>query len=224
MRMRLKKNLEQRLYACGEYVAVRETETFYTLTEEQKYSVHTIFDLFGNNNPLVIEIGCGKGSWAVESAKRTPNVNFVAVEKLSNVIVEACEKAQREKLHNLKFFNCGAENLLYFLPKGCAEKIVLNFSCPFPKKTYANRRLTHKNYLNKYKILLAENGFVAMKTDDIDFFEWSIESFTENGFTVYDVTNDLHANPPSDNIVTEYEKKFVEQYVKINALKAKIIE
>lgn len=222
MRMRLKKNLEQRLADCQSVILERETADFYGKTDEQKTRIHTTRETFGNDNKLVLEIGCGKGAWAVTSAKLHPDVNYLAVEKLSNVIVDACEKAVAENLANLRFFNCGAENLPYFLPEKSVDEIVLNFSCPFPKKTYANRRLTHKNYLNKYKKLLKDDGVIKMKTDDNDFFEWSLESLADNGFEVYDVTRDLHANEPEDNVMTEYERKFVSQYVKINALKAKM--
>ena len=101
------------------------------------------------------------------------------------------------------------------------KQIILNFSCPFPKKTYANRRLTSKNYLELYKRLLVNGGTISQKTDNLDFFEWSIESFAQNGFETFDVTYDLPADAP-DNVVTEYEAKFREQYLKIYALKAKL--
>ena len=111
--------------------------------------------------------------------------------------------------------------MLCYLPEHSVKQIILNFSCPFPKKTYANRRLTSKNYLELYKRLLVKDGIISQKTDNLDFFEWSIESFAQNGFETFDVTYDLPADAP-DNVVTEYEAKFRMQYQKIYALRARV--
>lgn len=219
MRMRLKKHLDERLDACKDILIAREVEDFYKLKpEERKFTVDTAQIFEQPNNALVLEIGCGKGAWAIESAQRHPDKNYLAVEKLSNVIVAACEQALPHRLPNLKFVNCRAENLDCFLPRKCVNEIALNFSCPFPKKTYANRRLTSARYLQLYKDLLADDGVILQKTDDKTFFEWSIDSLRENGYQVYDICYDLPEG--GDNVVTEYERKFRAQYLPIYALKA----
>lgn len=224
MRMRLKKHLEERIADCGDVLLAREGDGFFRLSEEEKkqkqLNLHTVF---GNDNRVCLEIGCGKGAWAIESAKLHPDTNYVALEKLSNVIVVACEQACSLALANLRFLNVRAENLDCYLPPRSVDEIALNFSCPFPKKTYANRRLTSKNFLKLYKILLKPNGIICQKTDDKDFFEWSIESYEQHGYEVFDVCYDL----PSDgngNVVTEYEAKFRALGKPIYALKAKLAE
>lgn len=223
MRMRLKKHLDERIEACKQYLLAREGDGFFRLTEEEKYrNVIDLAQIFGKQTEITLELGCGKGAWALQSAARNPDKSYVAVEKLSNVIVVACESALEQNSQNVRFLNCRVENLRYFLPERCAEQIALNFSCPFPKKTYANRRLTSKYFLELYKYLLTENGVITQKTDNLDFFEWSIESLRENGFEVYDVNYDLPAD--GDNVVTEYESKFRAQGIKINALKARLID
>ncbi len=207
MRMRLKKHLEERIAQCGELLLAREGDGYYTLTEQQKLAYRIdIAHAFDEVQPVVLEIGCGKGAWAIQSAQRHPELNFVAVEKLSNVIVVACENALPLHLPNLRFLNVRAENLDRYLPPHSISRIALNFSCPFPKKTYANRRLTSKNFLEKYKTLLTDDGEIRQKTDNRDFFEWSLESYAQNGFEVTDVCYDLP--DADDNIVTEYEAKF----------------
>ena len=136
------------------------------------------------------------------------------------MIVVGAERAQAEKIDNLLFLNCSAENLLFFLPHHCVEEIVLNFSCPFPKKGYTNRRLTYKTFLEKYKLLLKPNGVIRQKTDDQQFFAFSLEQYAESGFEVSDITYDLHAEK-RENIVTEYEAKFIAEGKKICACVAR---
>lgn len=222
MRMRLKKHLDERIDACREYLLAREGDGFFRLTDEEKYlNVIKLDKVFASGCPITLELGCGKGAWAIGSAERNPHKNYVAVEKLSNVIVVACEQAKELNVPNVRFLNCRAENLRYFLPQKCAQNIALNFSCPFPKKTYANRRLTSKYFLELYKYLLTDDGVITQKTDNLDFFEWSIESLKEHGFEVYDVTYDLAENE-QNNVVTEYEAKFRAQGIKICALKARV--
>lgn len=219
--MRLKKHLDERLQAVQNVLLLQEGYDFYKLTTEQKQALAINLDkAFATKQNLCLELGCGKGAFALQFAQKNPNKNIIALEKLSNVIVVACEDAMQRDCTNLRFLNCRAENLLWYLPKHSVDEIYLNFSCPFPKKTYANRRLTSKNFLETYKQLLTTNGVIYQKTDDLAFFDWSIQSLTENGFEVFDVTNDL----PNDanNILTEYESKFRSIGKKINALKAKV--
>ena len=221
MRMRLKKHLEERIADCSEILLAREGDGFFRLTaDERKQYQQNPTEVFANTNKVCLEIGCGKGAWAITSARRNPDVNYIALEKLSNVIVVACEQASKLHLPNLKFLNIRAENLDSFLPPHSVDEIALNFSCPFPKKTYANRRLTSKYFLELYKHLLKPDGIICQKTDDKDFFDWSCESFTTHGYEVYDVCYDLPADA-NGNVVTEYEAKFRALGKPIYALKAK---
>ena len=222
MRMRLKKHLEERIAECGDVLLAREGDGFFKLSKEERLQYRIdLHQVFGNDNKVCLELGCGKGAWAIQSAKINSDVNYVALEKLSNVIVVACEEASKLKLNNLRFLNVRAENLDSFLMPHSVDCVALNFSCPFPKKTYANRRLTSKYFLELYKRLLKEDGVICQKTDDKDFFEWSCESYAQNGFEVYDVCYDLPADADG-NVVTEYESKFRALGKPIYALKAKL--
>lgn len=207
--------------AISDVLLHREAELFYQLTEEEKNFVRQPSEVFGNDNPLYLELGCGKGSFAIQSAELHPERNYIALEKLSNVIVVGCEQAQKLNLANLRFLNCRAENLLHYLPPHSVTEIILNFSCPFPKKTYANRRLTSPNYLAIYQQLLVDGGIIRQKTDDRPFFDYSLETLTANGWQVFDIDYDLPADFEG-NIVTEYESKFRAEGKPIYALKAKL--
>ena len=132
------------------------------------------------------------------------------MEVCGNVIVQACEKAQEAGLTNLKFLLVDAEALQVLLPAHCVSRIYLNFSCPFPKRRQAKRRLTHDRFLELYKRLLAPGGEIHQKTDNMGFFEFSIEAFSRCAFVLSEVSLDLHASGFEGNIVTEYEKRFSE--------------
>ena len=148
MRMRRKKNLEARLEACGDYILYldRDEKNFQDKSNKQLIDFEKIF---GNSNPIVLEIGCGKGQFAREIAKRNPDKNFLAVEKSSNVIVDAAQMAIDEGIPNLRFARGEAEYLDCFIPEKSVECIYLNFSCPYPKNTYARHRLTKARYTKR---------------------------------------------------------------------------
>lgn len=221
MRMRRKKNLEPRLESCSEYIIEFEEEQLEYGKEPEKHLLD-IAELFGNSNPLRLEIGCGKGQFAMEIAKRNPDINFIAVEINRNVIVQACEKAKREELKNLKFLILGAEKLDLYIPEKSVELIYLNFSCPFPKKRYAKHRLTHENFLEIYKRIMKDGAEIHQKTDNMHFFEFSIEQFSKCGFTLSNVSLDLHNSDFEGNIVTEYEKRFSDLGQPIYRLQAEV--
>ena len=219
MRMRRKKHLEERLENCAEKIIFMDRED---RNYQVKDTVNLIDykELFGNDNPVVLEIGCGKGQFAREIARRNPDKNFLAVEKSSNVIVDAAEKAMAEELPNLYFMRGGAEYLDCYIPEHSVERIYLNFCCPFPKKSYASHRLTHRNFLAIYDKLLIEHGEIHQKTDNRNFFEFSLEEFSRCGYTLKNISLDLHNSDFEDNIVTEYEKRFSEQGFPIYRLEA----
>lgn len=220
MRMRRKSRLDERITECGEHLLITEGCDFYKKSEQEKYDIIDLKKVFGNDNPVMLEIGCGKGGFAFKIAEKYPEINFIAVEKISNVIIEACEKADREKPKNLRFMNVAAENLLYYLGEHSISVIFLNFSCPYPKYTYRNRRLTYFRYLDIYKKLLIKGGEIRLKTDNRGFFEFSLQSLSENGFILKNITLDLHAGDLTDNIETEYEKMFVAEGKPIYKLEA----
>ena len=220
MRMRRKSRLDERITECGEHLLITEGCDFYKKSEQEKYDIIDLKNVFGNDNPVMLEIGCGKGGFAFKIAEKYPEINFIAVEKISNVIIEACEKADREKPKNLRFMNVAAENLLYYFGEHSISVIFLNFSCPYPKYTYRNRRLTYFRYLDIYKKLLIKGGEIRLKTDNRGFFEFSLQSLSENGFILKNITLDLHAGDLTDNIETEYEKMFVAEGKPIYKLEA----
>ena len=220
--MRKKKHLEERLEECSDYIFFmdREDRNFQTAIQNKEYI--NLQKIFGNSNPVHLEIGCGKGGFACEIAKQNPDINFLAVEKASNVIVKAAEDAKSMELKNLYFMRGGAEYLECYIPEKSIERIYLNFSCPFPKKKYASHRLTHHNFLKIYKSLMSDNAEIWQKTDNTHFFEFSIEEFSQNGFSLKDVTFDLHNSDFEGNIMTEYEKRFSSEGFPIYRLEAYI--
>lgn len=220
MRMRRKKHLEERLEGCKEYIIFMDLEDR-NYNQANSFRNHiNVQELFGNDNPVEMEVGCGKGQFACEIAMKNPDKNFLAVEKSSNVIVDAAEKAQALGIKNLKFLRGGAEYLPCFVPEKSIERIYLNFSCPFPKKSYASHRLTHKVFLEIYEKLMKDGAEIWQKTDNMHFFEFSIQSFSEYGFAIKNVSLDLHNSDFEGNIMTEYEKRFSEQGFPIYRLEA----
>lgn len=179
------------------------------------------FKIFGNNNPVHLEIGCGKGRFVCELAVRCPDINFIAVEKISNVLIEAVERAISGGLTNVHFINSAAEVLPKYIKEGSIDKIYLNFSNPLPKLGYAKQRLTHPRFLNEYKLFLKRGGEIVQKTDDKDFYEFSLASFIECGYEIVEKCGDLHALNDPDNIVTEHEKKFADMGKNIYRIIAK---
>ena len=207
MRMRKKKNLETRLSEVKEYILDTDCEEK-DFEKEVEKTLFNYEEVFGNNNPVRLEIGCGKGQFVCEMAKRNPDVNFIAVEKVKNVIVAACEKAKNENITNVRFIAGCAEYLPRFIPENSVELIYLNFSCPFPKAKYARHRLTHRFFLEIYRKLLTEKGEIHQKTDNMHFFEFSLQEFSAASYELRNVSLDLHNSDFEGNIVTEYEKRF----------------
>jgi len=201
MRMRKKKHGAERIEACGE------------LRIAEPSAMLEGFDrIFNNDNPIHMEIGCGKGNFACGMAKKYPNVNFVAVERVADVCCIALEKAKADNersTDNLRFIIGDAKTLSECVKPHSLECIYLNFSDPWPKKGHAKRRLTHRSFLEIYKELLAEDGILKLKTDNVGLFDFSLEEFAEFGATIIWQTRDLHSSEKNEeNIMTEYEKNF----------------
>ena len=223
MRMRRKKHLEERLEACGNKI-------FFMDRDDRNFEVKTtdsILDLsamFGNSNPVQMEIGCGKGKFICDLARENPDINYLAVEKASNVIVDAAEKAIELEIPNIIFLRGGAEYLDSYIPKHSIGRRYLNFSCPFPKKSYASHRLTHHRFLEIYKRIMLPEAEIHQKTDNMQLFEFSIEQFSHSGFGIKNVSLDLHKSSFEGNIMTEYETRFAELGQPIYRLEAEILK
>ena len=209
MRMRARGHLTERLYDCNDITL-------------DNYN-NAARDFIGSN-PLHIEIGCGKGTFVTETARLNPSIRYIAVEKVSNVIILAMEKVKQAELGNVRFIRGNFQTIAESFPDSSVDRIYLNFSDPWPKKGYAKRRLTHSGFLELYKRILKKDGEIHFKTDNRTLFEFSLESFPENGFTLSEVTFDLHNSGFEGNIMTEYEKRFSDEGVPICRLVAKITD
>ena len=223
MRMRKKRNFEARMDAVSPYLLAQGTNGILNMKEAVE-SFRALIDFqkaFGNDKPVALEIGCGKGGFVIAMAEKYPSVNFLALEKMSNVILTPLEEVAKRGLDNVKFLNIRAECLPCYIPEKSLSAIYLNFSTPLPKLGYATQRLTHRNFLQVYKKLLADGGKIVQKTDDREFFEFSLEEFKACGFQVKELSYNLHENGnPEWNIVTEYEEKWIEKGLPIHRVVA----
>ena len=164
-------------------------------------------NVFGNNNPIYIEIGMGKGDFILENAKRYSNINFIGIEKYDSIMALAIKKIEDNELPNLKLIRMDALNITDVFDREI-DKIFLNFSDPWPKERHAKRRLTSNVFLNKYDSVFKNERTIEMKTDNRNLFEYSLISFNENGYLIKEISLDLHNSNYENNIMTEYEKKF----------------
>ena len=223
MRMRKKRNFEARMDACGDLLLAHGANGILNMKEaaENYRNLIDFSAVFGNENPVALEIGCGKGGFVIALAKDTPNVNYLALEKMSNVILTPMEAVKKEGVENVRFLNIRAECLPCYIPENSLDIIYLNFSTPLPKLGYATQRLTHRNFVEVYKKLLKKGGRIIQKTDDRDFFDFSLEEYQACGLKLENVSYNLHENGnPEWNIVTEYEQKWVERGLPIHRVEA----
>ena len=211
MRMRKKKHADERLAVCSDYIYSHEGEPLEEPAEE-------IFERSGA--PLYLEIGAGKGGFEVGTVNANPEAVYLAMERVTDCVVLAAERAKRESDGaRLRFIIDTADNLTRILAPGTVDRIYLNFSDPWSKKGYAKRRLTHRRYLAVYLNLLREGGRLTFKTDNVGLFDFSLEEIEAIGLQPTKLTRDLHASPYNEgNVVTEYEAAFSSQGVKINML------
>ena len=220
MRIRRKKHLEERVSQASDVLIVADMDIKNVNIAIENKQYFDYQKLFGNNNPVEMEIGCGKGSFIVQKAKQNPNVNFIAVELLQNIIIMACELTKKEGLTNIRFFNSGAEYLPRYIKENSIRNIYLNFSPPFPKIGSESHRLTSDNFVKAYKSFLITGGAVFQKTDDREFFEYSFEKFVEHGFSVEEITDKIKSGE-INNIETEYEIMFKNKGISANGLIAR---
>ena len=179
--------------------------------------------VFGNNNPIHVEIGMGKGQFIRKLASNNSNINYIGFEKYSSVIVRAAEKLNEVENDNLVLVRMDAEKINDVFIEGEIDRIYLNFSDPWPKERHAKRRLTHKYFLDRYKEILSENGEIHFKTDNKTLFKFSVEQFQANNWELKNVSYNLHIEKNYEllnNVMTEYEEKFVKLNYPIYRLEA----
>ena len=210
MRVRKKKNGAQRIEACS------------ALLISDKEALSSPENIFDDSAPLHLEIGCGKGNFACGMAEKYPDVNFIAMEKVSDVCCVALEKAltraeDRER-DNLRFLIGDAKILDEAMKPNSVDCIYLNFSDPWPKKGHAKRRLTHSSFLEIYRKLLREDGILKLKTDNDGLFASSLEQFELCGLEIVWKTENLHESEMAEeNVMTEYEANFSSKGVTIKS-------
>jgi tRNA (guanine-N7-)-methyltransferase len=175
-------------------------------------------ELFGNNNPIHLEIGMGKGNFILDKAKKNPNINFIGLEKYDSIVCRALEKAEVQQPSNLKIMCVDALELADIFDKEI-DVIYLNFSDPWPKKRHAKRRLTSHVFLPIYDMVFSGVPTIIQKTDNVGLFESSVVSLSTYGYTIEEISLDL-ASTGMENSLTEYEAKFMSLGTKINYLKA----
>jgi tRNA (guanine-N(7)-)-methyltransferase len=165
---------------------------------------------FGNNRPIRIEIGMGKGKFIHELAEKNPKVNYIGIEKYSSVLLRALQKMEAFPVPNLLFLRMDAENITEVFDTGEVERIYLNFSDPWPKDRHAKRRLPSAEFLKRYDRILEKDGVLEFKTDNKGLFDFALEEVPAAGWEALKISFDLHRDEEMgrDNVMTEYEEKF----------------
>ena len=184
----------------------------YVFTEPEGMA-GTWSQVFGNSNPVHIEIGMGKGRFITTLAGMNPDINYVGIEKYSSVLLRAVEKQDELCLPNLRFIRMDAENITSVFGKEEVDRIYLNFSDPWPKDRHAKRRLTSRQFFARYDEILKSTGRVEFKTDNRPLFDFSVEEVNEAGWKLSVCTYDLHNDEKlmEGNVMTEYEERFSSQ-------------
>lgn len=165
-------------------------------------------DLFGNDNPIHIEVGSGKGGFITGMAKAHPDINYIGIDIQKTVLSYALDKVLAADVPNVKLLWVDGDSLTNYFETGEIDLLYLNFSDPWPKKKHEKRRLTYKTFLDTFKQILPPHGQIHFKTDNRGLFEYSLVSFSHYGMTLKGVWLDLHASDYEGNVMTEYEAKF----------------
>lgn len=167
-------------------------------------------EVFGNDCPIRIEIGMGKGRFIMDLARQNPDVNYVGIEKYSSVLIRGIQKMETDPLSNLYFIRMEAEEITSVFAEGEVDRIYLNFSDPWPKDRHAKRRLPSREFLRRYDEILIPDGVIEFKTDNHDLFRFALEELEPAGWKILQMTEDLHNNAQmmEGNVMTEYEERF----------------
>lgn len=177
---------------------------------------------FKNENPIYLELGCGRGAFLCEHSKQNSNINYIGIDLKDEVLIYALRKLIQEELTNARIIPSNITNISEMFDENEVSRIYINFCNPWPKDRHNKRRLTHTRFLNQYKQFLKPESEIWFKTDDRDLFEDSQVYFKENGFNIEYITYDLHNSDFQQNIVTEYESKFTSLGMKTMFLLAKL--
>ena len=197
MRVRKRKGAEEHLANHPQYVILEP--------EAAKGKWH---ELFGNDNPIHIEVGSGKGAFITGMAQQNPDINYIGIDIQKSVLSYALDKVLEVGVPNIKLLWVDGSDLTDYFEDGEIDRLYLNFSDPWPKKRHEKRRLTYKSFLDTFKCILPENGEIHFKTDNRGLFEYSLVSFSQYGMVLKGVWLDLHASDFEGNVLTEYEQKF----------------
>ena len=200
MRLRKKPHTDEKLQGFIDFVTVGEVQP---IEKDSARELH-------------VELGTGKGDFITQIAERNPQINFIGLEVEATCVLAAARKVREKNLSNVKLIVFDVSNIAEIFSAREVDRLYINFCDPWPKKRHAKRRLTNIKFLELYKKILKVGGEIYFKTDNRGLFDYSLEQFALAGLEVRDVTNDLHADEPPENIRTEYENKFSEQGVPIN--------
>ena len=167
-------------------------------------------EIFGNDNPVRVEIGMGKGRFIMDLARMNPDINYVGIEKYSSVLLRGIQKMEADPLPNLYFIRMDAEEITEVFGHEEVDRIYLNFSDPWPKDRHAKRRLPSREFLHRYDEILKKDGVIEFKTDNRDLFQFALKELEPAGWHLDQVTEDLHHNEEmmQNNVMTEYEERF----------------
>ena len=184
-------------------------ESPYVIHEPEKYKGNWK-QLFGNDYPVRIEIGMGKGRFIMDLARKNPEINYLGIEKYSSVLLRGIQKMELDPMPNLYFIRMEAEEIVDVFGRGEIDRIYLNFSDPWPKDRHAKRRLPSREFLSRYNEILKKDGIIEFKTDNRNLFEFSLKEIPDSGWNLDAYTLDLHHDSSMNqgNIMTEYEQKF----------------
>lgn len=177
-------------------------------------------EVFGNDHPIHIEVGSGKGAFITGMALKNPEINYIGIDIQLSVLSYALDKVLASQAPNVRLLRVDGSSLTNYFDAGEVDMMYLNFSDPWPKSRHEKRRLTHRSFLDTYKQILPENGEIHFKTDNRGLFEYSLASFSQYGMTLKQVWLDLHASDYQGNVMTEYEARFAKKGQVIYRLEA----
>jgi len=200
LRLRKKPHTDEKLKLFEDFVTVGEVQPIKKDSERE----------------LFVELGTGMGDFITKIAEKNPQINFIGLEVEKTCVLAAARKVREKNLNNVRLIVFDVNNITELFGEHEVDRLYINFCDPWPKKRHAKRRLTHERFLEMYRKILKTGGEIFFKTDNRGLFDFSLEQFAAAGLEVRDVTNDLHANEPPENIRTEYENKFSAAGVPIN--------
>jgi len=227
MRLRRKPWVDEALEEYKDIVVIKEIPYgTYGKPDQERTNVHEYrkghwHEVFGRNAPLHVELGTGKGKFITQLAEENPEINFIGIEAQQDVLYYAALKAREKNLTNVRLLVFDINQVLDIFAPGEVDRFYINFCDPWPKARHARRRLTHANFLDKYRLLLAKGGEIFFKTDNRPLFDFSLEQFAACNLEVNQVTFDLHKSDYQGNVMTEYETKFSGMGTSINRCEIK---